>query len=91
MSGQPSGADTAAYAFGMFVLTIATALREIAALGIGVAGTLQRCPKKALALPGVACSVPFLMIHDQAGLGRLVTMAVAFITEPTPKVHTVQP
>jgi hypothetical protein len=92
VSRQPSGADTVAYGFGMFVFTLATALCEIVALGIGAAGTLQRRRKRALVLLGVACSVLFLVvIHDQTGLGRLVTMAIAFFTEPTPKVHTVQP
>jgi hypothetical protein len=87
VSRQPSGADTAAYGFGMLILTLATALCEIAALGIGVAGTLQRRRKRALALLGVACGDSFLVIHDQTGFGRLVTTAIAFFT----KVHTVRP
>ena len=89
MSGRPSGADTVAYGSGMFVLALATALCGILALRIGSAGMLRR-RKRTLALFGVACSVPFLVVvHNQTGLGRLVTMAIAFFTEPTPKVHAV--
>jgi hypothetical protein len=92
VSRQPSRADTAAYGFGMCVLALATALCEIVALGKGMAGTLQRWCKSMLALLGVACNVPFLVvIHNQTGLARLVTMAIAFFAEPTSKVHTVQP
>ena len=92
VSRQPAGADTAAYGFGLFVLTLATAMCEVVALAVGLAGALQRRRKRMLALLGVACSVLFLVvIHDQAGLGRLVYMAVTFFTEPPPKVHTVQP
>ncbi len=92
VSRQPVGADTAAYGFGLFVLTLATAMCEVAALAMGLAGALQRRHKRTFALLGVACSVLVLVaIHDQAGLGRLVHMAVAFFTESPPKVHTVQP
>ncbi len=92
VSRQPAGAGTAAYGFGLFVLTLATAMCEIVALAMGLAGTLQRRRKSTFALLGVACSVLFLVvIRDQAGLGRLVCMAIAFFTESPPRVHTVQP
>ena len=92
VSRQPAGADAAAYGFGLFVLTLATAMCEVVALAMGLAGALQRRRKRTLALLGVACGVLFLVvIHDQAGLGRLVSMAIAFFTEPPLKVHTVQP
>jgi hypothetical protein len=91
VSRQPIGAETVAYGFGTFVLTLATALCEILALEIGLVGMLQP-RKRTLALLGVACSVLFLaVVHNQTGLGRLVAMAIAFFTEPTPKAHTVRP
>jgi len=89
---QASGVDTAACGFGLLVFTVAAVLREVAALALGVAGTLQRRRKRTLALLGVVCSVlSLVVIHDQVELGHLLRMAVAFFTEPSPKVHSVSP
>ncbi len=46
ISKQPPEADTVAYGFGMFVLVGLTTLSEIAALGLGIAGALQRHRKR---------------------------------------------
>lgn len=43
---QPPRTDEAGYAFGLFVLAVLTTLSEIAALGLGIAGALQRHRKR---------------------------------------------
>ncbi len=92
ISKQPPEADTVAYGFGMFVLVGLTTLSEIAALGLGIAGALQRHRKRLFAFLGVACSVLVLaVIHSQVGLVDLASLIAAFLTEPQPKVHVVSP
>jgi hypothetical protein len=67
-----------------------TALSEIAALGLGIAGALQRRRKWTFAFVGVACAVLVLaVIHVMVGLGDLASGVVALFTEPMPKVHVV--
>lgn len=92
ISMQPPGADEVAHAFGMAVLVVLTVLSELVALGLGVAGALQRRCKRTFAVFGVARSVLVLaVIHAQVGLGDLASGAVAFFTEPRPKIHHVSP
>ncbi|CAN5689160.1 MAG: hypothetical protein H0U91_14900 [Rubrobacter sp.] len=92
VSLQPPGADEVAYAFGMAVLVVLTVLSELVALGFGVAGALQRRRKRTFALLGVTCSVIVLAaIHAQVGLADLASGAIAFFTEPPPKVDIVSP
>ena len=70
---------------------VLTALSEIAALGLGITGALQRRRKRSFAFLGVVCSFLVLaVIHFQVGLADLVSL-VAALTEPQPKVHVVSP
>ncbi len=90
ISKQPPEADTVAYGFGMFVLVVLTALSEITALGLGIAGALQRHRKRLFAVVGVAGSVLVLaVINSQVGLADLASHVAAAFTEPQPKVHVV--
>jgi hypothetical protein len=90
ISLQPPGADEVGYAFGMFVLAVLTVLSEIVALGLGIAGALQRHHRRMFAFLGVACSVLVLaVINSQAGLVDLAKFFAAFFTESQPKVHVV--
>ncbi|MDQ3659031.1 MAG: hypothetical protein M3338_05090 [Actinomycetota bacterium] len=63
-------------------------LSELAALGLGVAGALQRRRKKSFAFLGVACSVLFLaLIEAQVGFADVASFIVA-MTEPQPVIHS---
>jgi hypothetical protein len=91
VSSQPPGADETGYAFLMLFFVSLTALSELAALGLGIAGMLQRRHKRSLAFFGVACSVLVLVvINSHVGLARIASMVVT-LTEPQPKVHVVSP
>ena len=84
VSLQPAGADTVAYGFGMAVLAVLTALSELAALGLGIAGALQR--NRMFAFLGVACGVLVLaLIDSQVGLVDLARFIAAF-TQTQPEV-----
>jgi hypothetical protein len=90
ISKQPPDADTVAYGFWSIILAVWVALTEIVALGLGIAGALQRQRRKLFAFLGVACSVLVLaVIHSQVGLGHLASLIVAVFTEPQRKVHSV--
>jgi len=82
---DPPG-DEAAYGFGLIMLSFLLVLAEILALGLGVAGTLQRRRKRSFALLGVACSALMLAVIlaqvDWVGF-------IASFSEPIPKVHIV--
>ena len=83
----PGGADEVGYAFGLLMLVLLTTLSEIVALGLGIAGTLQRHRKRTFALVGVACSVLVLaVIHSEVGLERLAFGILEGIINP-PEVH----
>ena len=56
VNAQPPDADTVAYAFWMAALTVLTVLSEVLALGLGVAGALQRRRKRTFAFLGLACA-----------------------------------
>jgi hypothetical protein len=74
----------------MFVLVVLTALSEIAALGLGLAGVLQRNRERVFAFVGVACSLLVLAaIHSRVGLVDLASLVAAGLTEDQPKVHIV--
>jgi hypothetical protein len=91
ISLQPPAADEVGYAFGMFVLTVLTALSEIVALGLGIAGALQRHRRRMFGFLGVACSVLVLaVINDQVGFVDLARLIAGFMEGP-PKVHVVSP
>jgi hypothetical protein len=78
------------YAFGMTALAALTVLSELAALGLGIAGALQRHRKGMFAFLCVACSVLVLAVIDShVGLVDLAKFIAAFFTEPQPKVHGV--
>ena len=86
VSLQPAGADTVAYGFGMAVLAVLTALSELAALGLGIAGALQRQRNRMFAFLGVACGVLVLaLIDSQVGLVDLARFIAAF-TQTQPEV-----
>jgi hypothetical protein len=91
VSLQPPGADETGYAFGMVMLAMLTTLSAIAALGLGIAGTLQRHRKRIFAFLGVACSILVLAtIHAWVGLVDLASLATGLL-EPHPKAHVVSP
>jgi hypothetical protein len=91
ISKQPPAADEVGYAFGMFVLVALTSLSELAALGLGIGGALQRHRKRLFAFLGVACSVLVLaVINDQVGFVDLAKFIAGFMEGP-PKVHVVSP
>jgi hypothetical protein len=92
ISLQPPGADEVGCAFGMAALAVLTVLSELVALGLGIAGALQRHRRKMFAFLGVACSVLVLaMINSQVGLVDLAKFIAAFFMESQPKVHVVSP
>ena len=83
---NPPG-DEVAYGFGFLMVTFLLVLGEVAALALGVAGTLQRRRKRSLALLGVSCSALVLAVIfaqvDWAGF-------IGAFSEPLiPEVHTV--
>jgi hypothetical protein len=89
VSKQPPDADTVAYGFWMLMLAVWTVLTEIVALGLGIAGVLQRRHKRLFAVLGVGCSILVLVvILSQIGLANFATRVVG-LTEPQPKVHVV--
>jgi hypothetical protein len=81
---DPPGADQTGYGFGLIMLSLLTALSQVVALGLGVAGTLQRQRKRTLALVGVVCSVLVLawINSEVGGLGRLAFGILEQITNP---------
>jgi hypothetical protein len=92
ISRLPPGADTEAYGFWMLMLALWTVLFGIAALGLGLAGVLQRNRERVFAFVGVACSLLVLAaIHSQVGLVDLASLVAAGLTEDQPKVHIVSP
>lgn len=56
-STQPPGADETGYGAAVILLVLMTVLSEIVALGLGIAGALQRRRKRLFAFLGIACSV----------------------------------
>jgi hypothetical protein len=91
ISKQPPAADEVGYAFGMFVLVALTFLPELAALGLGMAGALQRHRKRLFGFLGVACSVLVVaVIIDQVGFVDLAKFIAGFMEGP-PKVHGASP
>lgn len=89
-SMQPPGADETGYAGLMLLLVLMTALSELVALGLGIAGVIQGQRKRTFALVGLACSVLVLaVIHSGVGLGRLA-IGIPELMDP-PKVHSVSP
>jgi hypothetical protein len=92
ISKQPPAADEVGYAFGMAVLAVLTVLSEMAALGLGIAGALQRQRKRLFAFLGAACAVLVLaVINSQVGLVDLARFFAAFFMEDQPKVYGVSP
>ncbi len=62
LSGMaPPGADETGFGFGIIMLVMMTLLSEIVALGLGIAGVLQRRRKRLFASLGIACSVLFMV------------------------------
>jgi ABC-type transport system involved in multi-copper enzyme maturation permease subunit len=62
LSGMaPPGADETGFGFGIIMLVLMTLLSEIVALGLGIAGALQRRRKRLFALFGIVCSVLVLV------------------------------
>ena len=89
ISKQPPDADTVAYGFWALMLAVWTALTEIVALGLGIAGVLQRRHRRLFAFLGVGCSILVLaLIFSQIGLANLAHFVVG-LTEPQPEVHVV--
>jgi hypothetical protein len=87
VSLQPSGADTVGYAFWKLGLMLLTVSAELVALGLGVAGTLQRRRKRSLAILGATCSVLVLvLINLQVGLADVASLTVGLLEGP-PVVH----
>ncbi len=87
---DPPGADQTAYGFWILLLAVLTALSEVAALGLGIAGALQRRRKRAFALLGLACSILVLVaIYANVGLGRVVFVIPELVNPP--EVHSVSP
>jgi hypothetical protein len=87
VSLQPSGADTVGYAFWMLGLLLLTVSAGLVALGLGVAGTLQRRRKRLFAILGAACSVLVLvLINLQIGLVDVASLTVGLFEGP-PVVH----
>ena len=90
-SMQPPGADEVGYGALMLLVVLMTVLSEMVALGLGIAGTLQRERKRTFAFLGIACSVlavtTILSLTGPVNLARLA----AGLTEPQPKVHVVSP
>jgi hypothetical protein len=85
---DPPG-DEAAYGFGLFMALLVGVATEIAALGLGVVGTLQRRYRRSFALLGVACSV-LVLASTVTVVGIDATTAFfASFSEPTPKVRVV--
>lgn len=86
VSRAPPGADETGYGAGMIVLALLTTLSEIVALGLGIAGVVQRRRKRLFAFLGIACSVFFLaVINSWAGFVDLASF-VAGAVETEPKV-----
>src|SRR5215203_2258243 len=84
---DPPGTDQTGYGLGMLMLVLLTTLSEIVALGLGIAGALQRHRKRTFALVGVACNVLVLaVIHAYVGLERLAFGIPELIINP-PEVH----
>ena len=82
-----------ALAAGGFFLMAMAFLTGLVALGLGVAGAIQRERKKAFAFLGIACSVLALaMLNTELGFAEL-TSAITGITDPGPnvEVHVVSP
>ncbi len=87
---DPPGADQTGYGFAMLMLVLLTTLSEIGALGLGIAGAIQRRRRRTFALVGVACSILVLAaIHAQVGLDRLA-FGIPELVNP-PEVHSVSP
>jgi hypothetical protein len=61
-SMQPPGADETGYAGLMLSLVLMTVLSELVALGLGIAGALQRQRKRLYAFLGITCSVLVLVV-----------------------------
>jgi hypothetical protein len=93
VSKLPPGTDTEAYGFWMFMLAVWTVLFEIAALGLGIAGTLQRRRKRLFGFLGVVCSVLVLaeLLYQVGGPADLASLVGRALTEDRPKVHVVSP
>jgi len=88
----PPDAEETGLAAGIFVVGSTIMLSELAALGLGIAGAMQRRRKKLFALLGVACSVIVLaVINSQVGLVDLASGVATMLTEPPPEVHVVSP
>lgn len=84
---DPPG-DEVAYGFGLIAMTFMLVLAEVLALGLGVAGALQRRRKRSFALLGVACSALVLALM----VAQIdVAAFIASFSEPQPKVHIVSP
>lgn len=56
-SQQPPGADETGYGAGVILLVLMTLLAVVAALGLGIAGALQRRRKRLFAFRGISCSI----------------------------------
>ena len=90
-NNDPPGADETGYAYLVLLLVLATLLCQIVALGLGVAGVLQRRRRRLFALLGIACSVLVVAtILSWAGPINLARLA-AGLTQPQPEVHHVSP
>ena len=84
---DPPG-DEVAYGFGLIAMTFVLVLAEVLALGLGVAGALQRRRKRSFAIFGVACSALVLTLL----VAQIDAAAfIASFSEPSPKVRTVSP
>ena len=91
-STQPAGADQTGFAGIMLMLVMLTVLSEPVALGLGIAGVLQRHRKRMFAFLGIACSILVVaVLNSQVDLVDLASRIIAASTEPYPKVHVVSP
>jgi hypothetical protein len=83
---DPPGRDQRGYAFGLIVLVLLTALSEVVALVLGIAGTLQRHRKRMFALAGVARSVLVLTwVNSEVELGHFI-LGIPELFDP-PEIH----
>ena len=83
---NPPG-DEVAYGFGLFASSLVLVSAEVAALGLGVAGTLQRRRKRSFALLGLVCS--FLVLAVILGQVDWARFVGSFSESLIPGVHTV--
>ncbi|MGH3088466.1 MAG: hypothetical protein ACRDSJ_14255 [Rubrobacteraceae bacterium] len=59
-SSQPPSADETGFGAAVILLVLMTLLAEIVALGLGIAGALQRRRKRLFAFLGIASSISIL-------------------------------